>query len=65
MRSMAEGNLEVPVQVRGNDEVNDMAEALEVFRRHALEVQRLNLVEKLADELQGQERGAGADAART
>ena len=51
MRSMAEGNLEVPVQVRGNDEVNDMAEALEVFRRHALEVQRLNLVEKLADEL--------------
>ena len=28
-----------------------MAEALEVFRRHALEVQRLNLVEKLADEL--------------
>ncbi|MCZ0953326.1 MAG: ATP-binding protein, partial [Rhodospirillaceae bacterium] len=26
---------------------------LEVFRRHALEVQRLNLVEKLADELKG------------
>ena len=53
MRSMAEGNLEVPVEVRGNDEVTDMAEALEVFRRHALEVQRLNLVEKLADELKG------------
>ena len=52
MRSMADGNLEVPVKVRGNDEVTDMAEALEVFRRHALEVQRLNLVEKLADELQ-------------
>ena len=51
MRSMAEGNLEVPVEVGGNDEVTDMAEALEVFRRHALEVQRLNLVEKLADEL--------------
>ncbi len=51
MRSMAEGNLEVPVEVRGHDEVTDMAEALEVFRRHALEVQRLNLVEKLADEL--------------
>ena len=30
-----------------------MAAALEVFRRHALEVQRLNLVEKLAEELQG------------
>ena len=29
-----------------------MADALEVFRRHALEVQRLNLVEKLAEELQ-------------
>ena len=28
-----------------------MADALEVFRRHALEVQRLNLVEKLAEEL--------------
>lgn len=53
MRSMAEGNLEVPVAVSGNDEVTDMAEALEVFRRHALEVQRLNLVEKLADELKG------------
>lgn len=51
MRSMAEGNLEVPVEVQGNDEVTDMAEALEVFRRHALEIQRLNLVEKLADEL--------------
>ncbi len=51
MRSMAGGNLEVPVEVRGNDEVTDMAEALEVFRRHALEVQRLNLVEKLAEEL--------------
>ena len=30
----------------------DMA-ALEVFRRHALEVQRLNLVEKLAEEVRG------------
>ncbi len=53
MRSMAEGNLEVPVQIGSNDEVADMAEALEVFRRHALEVQRLNLVESLADELKG------------
>ena len=39
--------------VEGRDEVAEMAAALEVFRRHALEVQRLNLVEKLADELQG------------
>ena len=56
MRSMADGNLKVPVTVRGNDEVTDMAEALEVFRRHALEVQRLNLVEKLADELKGKNK---------
>lgn len=34
-----------------NDEVTDMAQALEVFRRYAHEVQRLNLVEKLAEEL--------------
>ena len=34
-----------------NDEVTDMARALEVFRRYAYEVQRLNLVEKLAKEL--------------
>ena len=51
MRSMAVGDLEVPVKVGGNDEVTDMAKALEVFRRYALEVQRLNLVEKLAEEL--------------
>ena len=34
-----------------NDEVTDMARSLEVFRRYAHEVQRLNLVEKLAEEL--------------
>lgn len=34
-----------------NDEVTDMARALEVFRRYAHEIQRLNLVEKLAEEL--------------
>ena len=51
MRSMAAGDLEAEVDVRGRDEVADMARALEIFRRHALEVQRLNLVEKLAEEL--------------
>ncbi len=56
MRSMAGGDLEVPVEVRGNDEVTDMANALEVFRRYALEVQRLNLVEKLAGELDAKNR---------
>ena len=53
MRRMAEGDLEAEVDIGGRDEVGEMAAALEVFRRHALEVQRLNLVEKLADELKG------------
>ena len=53
MRRMAGGDLEARVAIGGRDEVADMAAALEVFRRHALEVQRLNLVEKLAEELQG------------
>ena len=53
MRLMAGGDLEARVDIGGRDEVADMASALEVFRRHALEVQRLNLVEQLAEELQG------------
>ena len=53
MRNMAGGDLESQVEIGGRDEVADMAAALEVFRRHALEVQRLNLVETLANELQG------------
>ena len=53
MRRMAGGDLEARVEIGGRDEVADMAAALEVFRRHALEVQRLNLVEQLAEELQG------------
>ena len=52
MRRMAEGDLEEAVEVSGRDEISEMSSALEVFRRHALEVQRLNLVEKLAEELQ-------------
>ena len=53
MRRLADGDLEAEVVVDGRGEVADMAAALEVFRRHALEVQRLNLVEKLAEELRG------------
>ena len=56
MRDMAGGDLEAPVNVSGNDEVTDMANSLEVFRRYALEVQRLNLVEKLAQELDGKNK---------
>ena len=53
MRRMAGGDLEARVEIEGRDEVAEMAAALEVFRRHALEVQRLNLVEQLAEELRG------------
>ena len=53
MVHMASGDLESEVEIDGKDEIAEMASALEVFRRHALEVQRLNLVEKLAEELQG------------
>ena len=53
MQRMAGGDLESSVELGGRDEVTEMAGALEVFRRHALEVQRLNLVESLAEELQG------------
>jgi len=52
MRGMVQGDLEVKVEMAGDDEVTDMASDLEVFRKHALEVQRLNLVEKLATEVQ-------------
>ena len=51
MRRMAAGDLEAQVEIGGRDEVADMAAALEVFRQHALEIQRLNLVELLAEEL--------------
>ena len=52
MRRMTQGDLRVKVEITGDDEVADMASDLEVFRKHALEVQRLNLVEKLASEVQ-------------
>ena len=52
MRRMSRGDLEYRAEIGGQDEIADMAEALEVFRRHALEVQRLNMIERLANELQ-------------
>ncbi|MCY4136367.1 MAG: ATP-binding protein [bacterium] len=51
MRTLAKGDLEEEIEVSGRDEIAEMASALEVFRRHALEIQRLNLVEQLAQEL--------------
>jgi len=52
MRGMARGELEEAVDISGRDEIAEMASALEIFRRHALQVQRLGLVENLANELQ-------------
>ena len=53
MRKMAGGDLEAQAQadIGGKDEISDMAAAMEVFRQNALEVQRLNLVEEMAEEL--------------
>ena len=51
MRRMADGDLETPVPEVGQDEIGELADALEVFRQQALEVQRLNLVEQLYEEL--------------
>ena len=51
MRGMADGDLETPVSEVGQDEIGELANALEVFRQQALEVQRLNLVEQLNEEL--------------
>ena len=51
MLTLAKGDLEDEIEVVGRDEIAEMASALEVFRRHALEIQRLNLVEQLAQEL--------------
>ena len=52
MRRMADGDLEAPVAIGGQDEISEMGVALEGFRRSALEERRLNLVEQLAGELQ-------------
>ena len=51
MRGMADGDLETPVPEVGRDEIGELANALEIFRQQALEVQRLNLVEQLYEEL--------------
>ncbi len=51
MREMSAGRLEAKIDIKGDDEIAEMAGALEVFRRHALELQRLNLIEEMAEEL--------------
>ena len=51
MRGMATGDIETPIPEVGSDEIGELAGALEVWRQQALEVQRLNLVERLYGEL--------------
>ena len=60
-RRMVAGDLETSINVGGRDEMTDMAHALDIFRDHAREVQRLNLVEKLSVEL-GQKNTALEEA---
>ena len=52
MRRMTGGDLQIEIDVGGEDELTDMGYALDIFREHAIEVQRLNLVEKLSIEVQ-------------
>ena len=49
---MAAGDLVTPVPEISRDEIGQLADALEHFRQPALEVPRLNLVERLYGELQ-------------
>ena len=51
IRGMASGDIETPMPERREDEIGELAGALEVWRQQALEVQRLNLVERLYEEL--------------
>ncbi len=50
--TMSKGNLEVPLNLKGNDEITDIGKAMEIFRQYAIEAQKLNLVQKLAREVQ-------------
>ena len=51
IRRMADGDLEIDIDVSGSDEIAQLSQALEVFRNHMQEAQRLSLVEELVDDL--------------
>ena len=51
IRAMAAEDLDTPVPEAGSDEIGELASAVEVFRRQALEVRHLNLVEQFCGEL--------------
>ena len=52
IRHMGEGNLDYRVELAGNDEVNEAADALERLRQRSIEAQQLDLVRELSDDLQ-------------
>ena len=57
LRSVADGNYDVTVNVSGNDELSDLARTVEVFRSNALEAQQLQQERsELAEQQQEQER---------
>ena len=52
IRHMGEGNLDYRVELAGNDEVNEAADALERLRQRSIEAQQLDLVRELSNDLQ-------------
>ena len=52
MRRMAAGDLEVPVEIGGRDEIAEMAAALEVFRRHSRDAEWVHMVDRLTEAVQ-------------
>lgn len=52
IRHMGEGNLDYTVDLAGNDEVNEAAEALERLRQRSIEALQLDLVRELSEDLQ-------------
>ena len=49
---MGQGDLDYKVELEGNDEITAIAESLEELRQRSIRVVRLNLVEKLAQDLE-------------
>ena len=51
IRHMGEGNLDYKVDLPGNDEVNEAADALERLRQRSIEALQLDLVRELSEDL--------------
>ena len=52
IRHMGEGNLDYTVDLKGNDEVNEAAKALERLRQRSIEALQLDLVRELSESVQ-------------